>query len=191
MDKDGKQPKAQSVNQQGEDDGFRPPSAYRARILRGGYTRLDVSTPMDKLNLIHRELLKSIRFPCKIRYVKLTDRQQGQLSQPESFVAVEISRDRLLQALESYSDLLYHDGRNQLWVLGRDEEQIVLDELGMIYVYPDDFVFRDVLTKLGWPEMKHKSMADRDYVKVNFSPVADAQEESFIQSFGLIRWKDK
>jgi hypothetical protein len=181
--------KAESVTKQGEADGYVPPSAYCARVLRGGYTRLDISTPMDKLAIIHRELVKTIQFPCKIRYVRMTDRQSGQLEKPESYVAVEISKDRMLQALQSFEELFYNDGRNQLWIQGASEEQIVLDELGMLYVYPDDFVFRDTLTMLGWPEMKHESMAQRDYVKVNFSVVADEQERSLITSFGLVRWE--
>ena len=189
MTDQSKMPKAQSVTKEGEDDGYVPPSAYSARVLRGGYTRLDISTPMDKLAILHKELVKTIQFPCKLRYVKMTDRQKGQLEKPESYVAVEVSRDRMMQALLDFEDLFYYDGRNQLWILGAAKEQIILDELGMLYVYPDDFVFRDALTMLGWPEMKHESMAQRDYVKVNFSAIADEQERSLLNSFGMIRWE--
>jgi len=188
MTNNSKLPKAESVTQQGDSDGYIPPSAYSARVLPGGYTRLDISTPMDKLSIVHKELAKSLQFPCKIRYVRMIDRQQGQLEKPESYVAVDVSRERLLGLLEDCSDLIYHDGRNQLWILGDSQEQLVLDELGMLYVYPDDFMFRDILTQLGWPEMKHESMADRDYVKVNFTSEADGQEQYLLQSFGLVRW---
>ena len=183
------QPKAQSVTQDGEADGFRPSASFKARILQGGFTRLEVSSPSEKLAIVHRELVKQISFPCKLRYLQLTDRRSGiQLENPRSFVAVDISRDRLMQALEDYQELFYFDGRHQLWILGADNEQIVLDELGMIYVYPDDFLFRDVLLKLGWPESSQEAMSERDYVQVYFQAPADIQEDSLLESFGLVEW---
>ena len=126
--------------------------------------------------------------PLKIRYVRLTDRQKAQHPKPESYVAVELPKERIAQALSMFEKLLYQDGRNQLWLLGLNGEQLILDELGMVYVYPDDFAFRDALENLGWVEANHQSMADRDYVRVNFAAEADEQEESLIQSLGMIRW---
>ena len=64
-----------------------------------------------------------------------------------------------------------------------------LDELGMIYIYPDDFLFRDCLDSLGWVEAAHESMASRDYVKVNFSSIADEEEQLLLQSLGMVRWE--
>ena len=189
MKQDTRPPKAVSVTKEGKADGFLPPASFRARILQGGFTRLEVSSPSDKLAIIHKELVKILSFPCKLRYLRLTDRKSGeQLEKPRSFVAVDISRDRMLQALNDYEELFYLDARHQLWILGANDEQIVLDELGMIYIYPDDFLFRDTLMKLGWPESKQESMADRDYVQVYFHAPADIQEESLLQSFGLVEW---
>ena len=189
MKQETRPPKAQSVTQEGEPDGFQPSASFRSRILQGGFTRLEVSSPSDRLAIVHKELIQHISFPCKLRYLQLTDREAGQqLENPRSFVAVDISRERMVQALEDYKELFYFDGRHQLWVLGANDEQIILDELGMIYVYPDDFLFRDVLMKLGWPESKQESMAERDYVQVYFSAPADIQEDSLLQSFGLVEW---
>ena len=181
--------KAHSVNEDGTPDGYQPPSAYTDRVLPGGMTRLEVSSPANKLSFVHKALVEGIQFPCKIRYLKMTDRQKGQLPKPESFVAVDVSKARMLQALEEYHDLFYEDARHQLWILGAQEEQIVLDELGMIYVYPDDFLFREILAQMGWSSEKHEGMDTRDYVKVHFRSVVDAQEETFFQRFGLTRWE--
>ena len=181
--------KAHSVNEDGTPDGYHPPSAYTDRILPGGMTRLEVSSPADKLSFVHKALIESIQFPCKIRYLKMTDRQKGQLSKPESFVAVDVSKARMMQALDSYHDLIYEDARHQLWILGAQEEQIVLDELGMIFVYPDDFLFREVLAQMGWSTEDHEGMDTKDYVKVHFRSIADKQEEHFFQRFGLTRWE--
>ena len=182
-------PKAQSVTKQGAADGYVSPMAYKGQVLDGGYTRLEISSPPAKLPIVHRALARLLSAPLKIRYVRLTDRKKGQLPKPESYVAVELPKERIEQALSMFEKLLYQDGRNQLWLLGLNEEQLILDELGMIYVYPDDFAFRDALEKLGWVEANHQSMADRDYVRVNFSVEADEQEQSLLQSLGMIRWE--
>ena len=183
------QPKSQSVTQQGAPDGFIPPMAYQSQVLDGGYTRLEVSAPPSKLSIIHKKLVATLQAPLKIRYVRMIDRIKGQLPKPESFVAVEVGMERMLEACTKCQKLFYHDGRNQIWIRGADEEQIVLDELGMIYVYPDDFLFRDILQTAGWVETKHQSMAERDYVKVFFDPSADSEEQVLLQSLGMIRWE--
>ena len=183
------QPKSQSVTQQGAPDGFVPPMAYQSQVLDGGYTRLEVSAPPSKLSFVHKKLVAALQAPLKIRYVRMIDRIKGQLPKPESFVAVEVSMARILEACTQCQTLFYHDGRNQIWIRGAGDAQIVLDELGMIYVYPDDFLFRDVLQEAGWIEAKHESMAERDYVKVFFDSDADAQEQTLLQSLGMIRWE--
>lgn len=182
-------PKAESVNREGEEDGFIPPMAYQAQVLDGGYTRIEISAPPSKLGFIHKRLIEKLEGPLKLRYLRLTDRKRGQLPKPESYVAVELSKERVMQACDVCEQLFYHDGRHQLWVRGASEEQIVLDELGMIYIYPDDFLFRDCLESLGWIEATHESMASRDYVKVNFSIGADEEEQLLLQSLGMVRWE--
>ena len=112
-----------------------------------------------------------------------------QLPKPESYVAVEITKERMLHICEECSTLLYHDARHQIWIRGIQEEQLVLDELGMLYVYPDDFLFRETLDASGWIEAKHESMADRDYVKVFFDAQADEQEKQLLLALGMIRWE--
>jgi hypothetical protein len=169
-------------------DGFIPPMAYHPQILEGGYTRLEISCPPDRLAVLHRKLVEELTGPLKVRYVQMASRKSGQNPKPVSYVGVEISQNRLQQALAAYTELLYHDGRCQIWVLGSREEQLVLDDIGMIYIYPDDPAFRTVLDELGWKEMGHQSMASRDYVRVNFVREADEQEQSLIQSLGLVQY---
>ena len=183
------QPKSQSVTKKGAPDGFVPPKAYQPQVLDGGYTRLEVSAPPAKLSFVHRSLIEKLQPPLKIRYVRMIDRIKGQLPKPESYVAVEIGIERILEACKLCKNLFYHDGRNQIWIRGAGDAQIVLDELGMIYVYPDDFLFRDVLQELGWADAKHETMAARDYVKVFFDPAADSEEQMLLQSLGMIRWE--
>jgi hypothetical protein len=188
-DQSSKQPKSQSVTKQGALDGFIPPMAYQPQLLDGGYTRIEISSPPSKLSFIHKKLIEALQGPLKVRYVRMTDRQKGQLPKPESYVAVELTKERILQVSMHCEDLFYHDARHQLWIRGSGEEQIVLDELGMLYIYPDDFLFRDVLNGFGWVEGAHESMAARDYVKVFFSQHADEQEQTLLQSLGMIRWE--
>ena len=42
-------PKAESVSADGELDGFEPIPNWRAEVIHGGYTRLEVSLPSDRL----------------------------------------------------------------------------------------------------------------------------------------------
>ena len=62
---------------------------------------------------------------------------------PVTFVAMDLPADRVRAALGERPTLLWADGRHQLWLRGRFGEQVVLDELGVLYCYPDDPAFRD------------------------------------------------
>jgi hypothetical protein len=92
------------------------------------------------------------------------------------------------EALETYRALVYHDGRHQLWIQGRGEDKVILEETGVMYVYPDDPLFRDVLQAQSIPEKKAETMADRDYVRVNFLAEADALEGQFRQAVGAVSY---
>ena len=121
-------------------------------------------------------------------YQQLTDRKSGQLPRPISRVGVEIGLDRLLSALEFYRKLIYYDGRHQLWIRGSDGSQLVLEEIGVLYLYPDDPSFRDVLEAQGVGEGSGESMATRDYIKVGFLSECDVEEHGLWQSLGMVEW---
>jgi len=182
-------PKAESVDADGVGDGFVVPLAYKGQVLHGGFTRLLVSAPPDQVAAVHSALVGALTPPLKFLYVRMTDRQKGQLQQPEHMVAVELPQTRVLEVLQRYAPLIYHDGRNQIWVRGMCEGQVVLEEIGTLYVYPDDLLYRDCLDAIGVEERVHVSMADRDYVKVNFASEADELERKLIHELGLIPWK--
>jgi hypothetical protein len=182
-------PKARSVTQQGAPDGFVPPTFYAPEVLQGGHTRLTVSGPAARLEAAHKALVAALQPPLKLLYIQLTDRKTGQLPKPVQRVAVELPRDRVLQALRDYRRLIYHDGRHQLWVRGNAGEQVVLEEVGMLYVYPDDFQFRDLLEGCGIPEGTGETLATRDYIRVEFLADADAEEAALIRDLHLIEWE--
>ena len=117
--------KAHSVNEDGTPDGYNPPSAFAHRSYSTGRddTLRGLVSP-NKLHFVHKALVESIQYPCKVRYLKLTDRQKGQLSKPESYVAVDVSKARMLQALDEYHDLFYEDARHQLWILGHKTNKL-------------------------------------------------------------------
>ena len=125
--------KAIAVTKDGEPNGFQPSATYLSQVLHGGITRLEVSAPQDKLHIVHQALLDVIEFPCKIRYLRMTDRSKGQLPKPISYAGVDIPKERLFNALAEYHELFYQDARHQIWILSANQEQIVMDELGMIY----------------------------------------------------------
>ena len=179
-------PKAISVTEAGEPDGFEPPVAYRCEVDPAGLTRLGVSVPTDRLAETHKALAGALSSPVSVLYVQMVDRRVGQqLEKPRRMGGVEKAKGVVLTALQRCGTLLYHDARHQLWLRGRMREQLVLDELGMIWVYPDDPSFRDVLAALEIPESPAQNMDGRDYVKVDFKVEADAEEALLVASLGL------
>lgn len=183
--------KAQSVTAEGKPDGFQPPDVFAAQVLEGGYTRLRISCAPERLAAIHRELVGMLQPPLKLLYVQLTDRQQGQLPKPRTMVGVGLETDQVLAALDDCSDLVYRDGRHQLWVKGSGRgEQVVLEELGIIYAYPDDPASRELCLAHGLrDDPKAETMAERDYVMVTFQAEADRQEAKLIWTLGLQDWQ--
>jgi len=180
-------PKAESVSVEGELDGFEPSPNWRAEVIPGGYTRLEVSLPSSDIQAVHRALVAKLDPPLRVLYVQLTDRLAGiQLDPPRRFVALDVKSDQMDAALASNAPLIYHDGRHQLWIQGRGEDKVILEETGVIYAYPDDPSFRDVMADNKVPEGKAQTMADRDYVRVNFSAVGDAMEGQFRHAIGAV-----
>ena len=181
--------KAESVDVGGEPDGFSPEACWTTEVIPGGYTRLAVSVPNDRLERVHRSIVQHLDAPLRVLYVQLTDRLAGkQLDPPRRFVALDVSPDGMDAALEKYRSLVYHDGRHQLWIQGRGEDKVILEETGVMYVSPDDPLFRDVLQEQGVPEKKAETMADRDYVRVNFLAEADSLEGQFRQAIGAVSY---
>ncbi len=184
-------PKATSVSEDGQPDDYLPPCVWSAEVIPGGYTRLVISVPAAQLEETHRALLDVLSAPRRVLYVQLVDRLRGvQLDPPRQFVGLEIDPETLGEALAAHQALVYHDGRHQLWVQGAGEDKVVMEETGVLYVYPDDPLFRDVLKTQGVPEGEGQPMSDRDYVRVDYLAEADGQEASFQRALGLVRYGD-
>lgn len=182
-------PKAESVSQEGQPDGFAPEPSWAAEVIPGGYTRLEVSVPQEQIEAVHRDLVSKLNPPLRVLYVQLTDRLAGkQLDPPRRFVALEVSHETMDQALESFRELIYFDGRHQLWIQGCGDDKVILEETGVMYAYPDDPTFRDALEANSVPGIKSETMADRDYVRVNFLAECDAMEGRFRQAIGAVSY---
>lgn len=180
-------PKAISVTQAGEPDGWSPPRTWRAEVAPDGQTRLVVSVPLEDLAATHLRLVRALQGPLGVLYVRLTDRAgEGQLPKPVRRVAMEIPAARVEAALAERAALVWHDARHQLWIKGRHGEQVVLDELGVLYAYPDDPSFRDALA--GIPESPTQTMDARDYVRVAFLAEADEMERSLWAELNMVEW---
>jgi hypothetical protein len=182
-------PKAQSVTVDGEPDGFVAPRAWRPEVFGDGHTRIVVSVPSEELPTVHLALVGALEGPLGVRYVQLTDRVKGQLPVPEGRVAMGVEPDRAIAALKARPELVWGDGRHQVWTRGALGETVILDELGLLYLSPDDPLFRDALTAQGIPESSAPTMDSRDYVKVTFVAEADAQEASLWDELKMLRWK--
>ncbi len=178
--------KAFSVTRDGQPDGWTPPRGYRAQTAPDGMTRLVINVPPDELRTTHLRLLAALGSTLSVRYVRLTDRQTGQLPKPESYVRMDAPASLVMQAFDAAAELVWGDARHQLWVRGGMQEQVVLDELGVLYCYPDDPAFRDAL--VGVPQSDEVGIDGRDYVQVRFSSAADAQEATLLATLGAMKW---
>ena len=179
--------KASSVTPEGEPDGFVAPLQYTPEVSPEGVTRLKVSAGLDRLSEIHQALLRALSNPLGLLYVQLTDRAADQHhgNNPRRWLAMELELETLLEAIGGATALLYCDGRAQIWIRGALGEQVVLDELGLMYVYPDDPAFRDLLEALDVTEGHAPAMDDRDYIRVQLLADADTEEAQLIEGLGL------
>ncbi len=179
--------KATSVTEAGEPDGFTPPLLYMPQVGPDGTTRLVVSAPVTDLPRIHRLLVKSLQAPLGVLWVQLVDRASGrrQEDDPRRWLTLEQPADAVLSAVDRSLHLLYQDARGQLWIRGALGEQLVLDELGLVYLYPDDPAFRAALESAGVEQSSVPTMADRDYVRVEFDAAADAEEQALLHDLSM------
>jgi hypothetical protein len=176
------------VTAEGEPDGWLPPLQWQTQTSPGGVTRLVVSAQGDALGRVFGALLRALDAPLAVRYVQFTHRQsetQHVHTERPSWVAVELAADRVARVFAQCETLLLHDGRHQIWVQGTLGDQLILDELGMIYVYPDDPAMRDALAAADVPQGTAQTLLERDYVRVELLAQADAQERNLIESLGL------
>ena len=179
--------KAVSVTVEGEDEDYTPPLCWRGEVAPDGMTRLVVSAPPQQLEALAMALVEGLSSPISVRWLQMVDRRKElQHPKPKSFVAVDKPKSQVLAAMRRCRTLLFHDGRGQLWLRGKYRAQLLLDELGMLWVYPDDPSFRDILVAQGVPEDNEAiTMGERDYVKVLFEKKADGEEELLIRTLGL------
>lgn len=183
-------PRAQSVTADGSPDGFEPQAGFFTQVLPGGITRLLVSAPTDQLLGVHRALLGALEAPLSVLYRQKVDRRapRPQGAPERDYVGVDLGVDAVRAALERCSRLAYGDARAEIWVRGLRGAQVVLDGDGLLYCYPDDPAFRDVVADL-LPEREVETLLDRDYVKHWFQAEADAEEDDFITTLGLTELK--
>lgn len=185
-------PKAESVREDGTADGWVPEPGWYPEMTPEGETRLTVSVGREQLPEVHRALLQALPQPWSVLYRQLVDRpavEQGQAPPqgrpPRDFVGVDLDGARVLAAMKRGADLVYGDARCQVWVRSAQQDQVVLDEDGVVFVYPDDPVFRDALQALELPERDVDTMSDRDYVKHWFRPACDEDERALIADLRL------
>lgn len=181
-------PKAQSVTEQGDLDGFEIALGWERQVGNGGDTRLLISVPTARLADAHLALLGALGPPLTVLYRRKIDRRNPKPngSPPDDFLAPEVPLDEIRAALSEAGDLIWHDARCEVWVRGLMGEQIILDQDGMLYAYPDDPSFRDVLAQLDIPEQSVPVLLDRDYIKHWFHGECDTLEDGLIRRLSAV-----
>ena len=180
--------KASSCTIEGELDGWEVADAFSGEMDPTGSTRLCLTVGEQRLAAVHVALLEQLAEPISVLYRRKIDRldPKPQGHPGADFVALEQRRDRVIAAVREASLLLHHDARCELWIRGGLKEQVVLDQDGTLYCYPDDPVFRDVAEAQGLTEAETMvTLEGRDYVRHWFRAEADALEQGFIAALQL------
>jgi hypothetical protein len=146
-----------------------------------------VSVPTDRLAEIHQRLVMAFEGGVGVLYRQVVDRisPRPEGAPPRDWVALEQDPARVCAALQAAADLVYHDARCELWVRGAQGDKVVLDMDGVLYVYPDDPLFTDVLDACGVSEGLESTILDQDYAKHWYHASCDALEREFIDSLRL------
>lgn len=181
-------PKATSVTVAGEPDGFEILPGWLSEMTPSGDTRLVVSVPPADLARVHAGLVAALSPPIGVLYRQKVDRVNPRPSTapPRDFVALDKRLDDVLAALDEAAALVYGDARHELWLRGGLGEQVVLDQDGLVFCYPDDPAFRDALAELGVPAEDVVTLSDRDYVKHWFHAENDALEATLRERLRLV-----
>lgn len=180
--------KASSCDAQGELDGWEVADAYAGEMDPSGGTRLCVTASEARLLEVHTALLGALTEPFSVLYRRKIDRRdpQPQGHPGWDFVALELPKERVVAAVREATRLLHHDARCELWIRGGLQEQVVLDQDGTLYCYPDDPVFRDAAAASGLEEQTELvTLEGRDYVRHWFRAEADEAEQQLIQGLQL------
>lgn len=170
-----------------EPDGWSPSPGYLREMDHSGSTRITVSVPPAFLARVHQDLVRALEPKLGMLYRQLVDRARPRPegAPPRDFVGLDLEPEAVLAALQTHADLIYHDARSEVWIKGSFREQLVLDADGLIYCYPDDPVFLDVILGHGLPENPGQTIVDRDYAKHWFHAENDQRELTFIRDLRL------
>lgn len=181
-------PKSQSVTQDGEPDGWEPPAGYTREVDHAGGTRVSVSVPTAFLARVHADLVRAMAPPLGFLYRQVVDRQnpKPQGAPPRDWVGLDLPADAVVEALTACAPLVYHDARCEIWVRGALREQVILDADGMIYCYPDDPAFLDVILGHGLEADPPQTILERDYARHWYHAGNDALEGELVRRLRLV-----
>lgn len=175
-------PKATSVDRDGRPDEFVPEPGWLSEMTPSGDTRIVVSVPPAELQRVHAALIGALRPPLGVLYRQKVDRAspRPQGAPPRDWVALDKPPQVVVDAVAEASGLVFGDARHELWIRGALGEQLVLDQDGLLFCYPDDPSFRDALSTAAVPPNDVVTMSDRDYVKHWFHAENDALETALL-----------
>ena len=180
--------KSHFLTEQGEPDGWEIQTGFDAQTAQDGSNRLLVSVPTSRLRTVHSALVDLLGNRVGADRQFVDRRNPGPNNAPPTdYVGLDLARDTVVEVLAETENLIYHDARCELWLRGEMGDQIILDRDGLIYCYPDDPAFRDVLASFDLPEGEIEVLLERDYVRHVYHAENDALEDAFKETLGLVR----
>lgn len=180
-------PRAWSVQEDGEPDAFDAPRGFRSERDPGGSTRLVISVPPSETLETLAALVEGLSEPLQVLYRQVVDRRDPKPHGAPSrdYVGLHLSAAEVNEVLRACELFVRHDARGEIWFRDALGAQVVLDCDGLVFAYPDDISFRDVLERLGLPDGIGQVVAERDYVRHHFTAQADLEEDALIMRLHL------
>lgn len=161
--------------------GYQPSAFYFAQTNESGDRRLAAWAPsLSTLRLAFEGLIKALPASLEVLLKIKPDDEPGASSDDqiwERYYGV-VSQGALLEAISRCDAFIFQDSRNQLCV--RDPASfnyVVLDDVGVIYVYADDAAFGRALVEVGFEERTEPLVSEAPYWTQTPAAGREQQEE--------------
>lgn len=160
--------------------GYEPRPFFFVQTSENGHARLVAWAPsLSTVRRAFEEFIKALPAAVEVLLKVKADSGAAEESRDPVWLRYHgvVAQGALLEAIDRCDTSVFQDSRNQLCV--RDPvsfDYVVLDDVGVVYMYSDDAMFRQVLAALGFEERIEPLVSEEGYWAQ--TPAAGREQES-------------
>jgi hypothetical protein len=167
--------------------GYEPAPFFFLQTSEDGTPRIVAWASLPTVRRAFEELIKQLPEAIEVLLkVKVDSESEDESSEPDWLRYYgAVAQGALLEAVARCDTFVFQDSRNQLCV--RDPasfEYVVLDDVGVVYVYSDDARFGQILSSLGFGE-RLEPLVDDEFYWVQTPAAGREQETEFVRLLRL------